>query len=65
MVKWKEFFQFIETAIDGCEDATERHRADRAQEWLTGKSILTIPRSAFIAAVSYLLVGPLAKALDG
>jgi len=22
VVKWKEFFQFIETAIDGCEDAT-------------------------------------------
>jgi uncharacterized protein Yka (UPF0111/DUF47 family) len=22
VIKWKEFFQFIETAIDGCEDAT-------------------------------------------
>ena len=22
VIKWKEFFQFVETAIDGCEDAT-------------------------------------------
>ncbi|HEY4329475.1 MAG TPA: DUF47 family protein, partial [Phycisphaerae bacterium] len=22
VIKWKEFFQFMETAIDGCEDAT-------------------------------------------